>query len=44
LKVVLIGNICVGKTALLFRYIQNEQPPIHLATVGVEFATTTVQL
>ena len=42
--VVLIGDACVGKTHLLYRYTRDELPENTVPTIGVEFATATVQL
>lgn len=43
-KVVLVGDVSVGKTHLLSRYMKDELPKQPAATIGVEFATRTVQL
>mmetsp|Transcript_18699 Transcript_18699/g.45065 ORF Transcript_18699/g.45065 Transcript_18699/m.45065 type:complete len:209 (+) Transcript_18699:14-640(+) len=43
-KVVLLGDATVGKTNLLSRYIRNSLPKNPTATLGVEFATKTLQL
>jgi len=43
-KVVLVGDVSVGKTHLLSRYMKNELPKAPAATIGVEFATRTVRL
>merc|ERR1719478_521982 len=43
-KVVLVGDVSVGKTHLLTRYMQDELPKAPAATIGVEFATKTVKL
>lgn len=42
--VVLVGDINVGKTYLLMRYVQGEIPQHVQSTIGVEFATKKVQL
>ena len=42
--VVLIGDAGVGKTHLLYRYTRDELPENNLPTIGVEFATATIQL
>ena len=36
LKILLVGDTCVGKTSLLLRYIDDDFPDKHLTTVGVE--------
>ena len=43
-KIVLVGDINVGKTYLLMRYVQGEIPQHVQNTIGVEFATKKVQL
>merc|ERR1719189_1335280 len=43
-KVVLVGEIAVGKTHLLSRYMKDDLPKQPAATIGVEFATRTVRL
>jgi len=43
-KIVLVGDATVGKTHLISRYIKGALPKAPTATIGVEFATRTVQL
>lgn len=43
-KVVLVGDMNVGKTFLLARYVKNQLPKASGPTIGVEFATKTVRL
>mmetsp|Transcript_74510 Transcript_74510/g.177409 ORF Transcript_74510/g.177409 Transcript_74510/m.177409 type:complete len:219 (+) Transcript_74510:50-706(+) len=43
-KLVLVGDATVGKTHLLSRYMKGSLPKAPAATIGVEFATRTVQL
>mmetsp|Transcript_130714 Transcript_130714/g.378176 ORF Transcript_130714/g.378176 Transcript_130714/m.378176 type:complete len:221 (-) Transcript_130714:16-678(-) len=43
-KIVLVGDVSVGKTHLLSRYMRDELPKAPAATIGVEFATRTVRL
>ncbi|KAK2949731.1 putative GTP-binding protein ypt3 [Blattamonas nauphoetae] len=42
-KIVLIGDSAVGKSNLLLRYTRNEFNVESQATIGVEFATRTIQ-
>lgn len=43
-KVVLVGDVSVGKTHLLSRYMKDELPKAPCATIGVTFATRKVRL
>mmetsp|Transcript_23599 Transcript_23599/g.45099 ORF Transcript_23599/g.45099 Transcript_23599/m.45099 type:complete len:211 (-) Transcript_23599:34-666(-) len=43
-KLILIGDSQVGKTCLLSRYMKGTVPQAAQATIGVEFATRTVQV
>ena len=43
-KIILIGNMNVGKTCMLSQYIHNTLPKNTLPTIGVEFATKNVTL
>lgn len=43
-KVVFVGDVSVGKTHLLARYMDDQLPRAPSATIGVEFATRVVQL
>ncbi len=43
-KIVLVGDMNVGKTFLLSRYIKGQLPKSSGPTIGVEFATKTVKL
>ena len=43
-KIVLVGEPGVGKTHLLARYTKGELPKNIVPTIGVEFATKTVEL
>lgn len=36
-KVTIIGDMGVGKTSIMSRYVTNDFSPIHRATIGVEF-------
>ena len=44
LIVVLVGDAGVGKTYLLNKYIRGSTPKNPASTIGVEFATRTVEL
>ena len=37
LKILLIGDSAVGKTSILFRYINDEFPECYMSTIGVEY-------
>ena len=43
-KIILIGNMNVGKTCLLTQYVHSTLPKNTLPTIGVEFATKNVTL
>ena len=42
--VILIGDVSVGKTCLLSRYLKNTLPKTSGPTIGVEFATKNVPM
>lgn len=42
--VILIGDVNVGKTCLLSRYLKNTLPKAITPTIGVEFATKNVTM
>ena len=42
LKIILIGDSCVGKSNILLKYLKNEFDPNSRATVGVEFGTKNI--
>lgn len=42
--VILIGDVSVGKTCLLSRYLRNQLPKTQGPTIGVEFATKNVSM
>ncbi|OHT03785.1 Ras-related protein YPTC6 [Tritrichomonas foetus] len=44
LKIILIGDSGVGKTNLLNQFVRNQFNPESKTTIGVEFATKTVQI
>ena len=43
-KIILIGNMSVGKTCLLTQFVQKTLPKNTVPTIGVEFATKNVTL
>ena len=43
-KIILIGNMNVGKTCLLTQYVHSTLPKNTAPTIGVEFATKNVTL
>ena len=43
-KIILIGDVAVGKTCLLSRYLKNQLPKKAGPTIGVEFATKNVTM
>ena len=43
-KIVLIGDSGVGKTCMLSRFVKNSFPKNKPPTIGVEFATKTMQV
>ena len=44
LKIILIGDSGVGKTNILSKFVKNQFNPESKTTIGVEFATKTVQI
>ncbi len=43
-KIILIGNMNVGKTCLLSQFVNNSLPKNTTPTIGIEFATKLVNL
>ena len=43
IKILLVGDANVGKTSLLFRYIDDNFPDKHMATVGVEYRIKKIE-
>ena len=43
-KIIIIGDSCVGKTALLSKYLKGVFPTSPLSTVATEFATKIIQI
>ena len=44
LKILLIGDSAVGKTSILFRYINDEFPDCYISTIGVEYKMKTLMI
>ena len=42
-KILIIGNTAVGKTSMILKYVDNEFPEAHMATIGVEFKNKTIE-
>ena len=43
-KIIIIGDSGVGKTNILTRFCQNIFKDSHVATIGVDFKTKTMQI
>lgn len=43
-KVLVIGNVDVGKTSIVLQYVKKQFPGGYKATVGVDFALKTIEL
>ena len=43
-KILTIGESCVGKTCILRRFVENKFLKNHLATIGIDFKTKTVNI
>ena len=41
-KVILLGDTAVGKTSLMMRFVKDEFPIEHTATIGVEYMSRTI--
>jgi Ras-related protein Rab-7A len=44
LKIIIIGDSCVGKTSLLKRYVNNTFLESYKATIGVDFLTKNIKI
>jgi len=42
LKILLIGDTAVGKTCMILKYIDNNFPETHIATIGVEYKSKVI--
>ena len=42
LKLLIIGDSAVGKTSMLLKYVDNFFPETHMATIGVEYKSKTI--
>lgn len=43
-KIVLLGDVSVGKSSLLKRYVDNEYDGSYISTIGVEFMVKTIRV
>lgn len=43
-KVLVIGNVHVGKSSIVMQYVKKQFPGGYRATVGVDFALKTIEL
>lgn len=43
-KVLVIGNVAVGKTSIVLQYVKKQFPGGYKATVGVDFTLKTIEL
>lgn len=43
IKTIMVGDSCVGKSSLLYRYSEGDWNPHYLATIGVDFKTMTFE-
>ena len=41
-KILIIGDVGVGKTSMLLKYVNDFFPDTHIATIGVEHKTKTI--
>ena len=42
IKIVMVGNSGVGKTAIMFRYTDDYYSPAFVSTVGIDFKVKTL--
>lgn len=43
-KLLLIGDSGVGKTCIIFRFVQNTFNPAFITTIGIDFKIRTVEI
>lgn len=43
-KVIIVGHPGVGKTSLMMRFVKDEVPKDHVATIGVDFKVKTIDV
>ena len=44
IKILILGDSCVGKTSIIYRYTKTPFPKISFSTIGVDFRSRTVSL
>jgi len=44
LKVILVGDVAVGKTSMVKRLVDNTFSTVHMATIGVDFLTKKMKV
>ena len=44
IKILTLGDSCVGKTSIIYRYTKTPFPKISFSTIGVDFRSRTVSL
>ena len=42
LKILVLGDITVGKTTLILKYVDNFSPEVYISTVGVDYKTKNI--
>ena len=43
-KIILLGNISVGKTSIVRQYIENKHSDDHISTIGIEFKVKSIRI
>ena len=42
LKILILGDMSVGKTTLLLKYIDNYTPELYISTLGIDYKTKNI--
>ena len=44
IKILILGDSCVGKTNIIYKYIENKFRDLYIGTTGIDILTTTIEI